>query len=144
MQGPYTYGPPLPVAPLNKVEEVVDFGVSQIDPSRLDLGMANYGYDWTLPFVKGTSRAQAIGNREAVEIAYLNNATIEYDEVAQSPYFNYVRDGVEHIVWFEDVRSILAKLDLLKRKNLRGLGYWQLMRYFRPNWLLVNALFDIE
>lgn len=140
----YTYGPPLPVAPLNKVEEVVDFGVSQIDPSRLDLGMANYGYDWTLPFVKGTSRAQAIGNREAVEIAYLNNATIEYDEVAQSPYFNYVRDGVEHIVWFEDVRSILAKLDLLKRKNLRGLGYWQLMRYFRPNWLLVNALFDIE
>lgn len=140
----YTYGPPLPVAPINEVERVVEFGVSQIPSDQLYLGMANYGYDWALPFVKGTSRAEAIGNREAVQIAAQNNATIIFDEVAKSPYFNYTLDGIEHIVWFEDVRSILAKTELLQRKNMVGLGYWQLMRYFRPNWLLVNALFEIE
>lgn len=140
----YTYGPPLAVAPLDQVTKVVDFAVSQIPADKLDLGMANYGYDWALPFEKGVTKARSIGNNEAVEIAFQNNAEIKFDEVAQSPYFNYTRDGVEHIVWFEDVRSILGKLKLLNSKNLRGVGYWQLMRYFRPNWMLVNAMFYLE
>ncbi len=132
------------VAPINKVKEVVDYAVTQIEPPKLHLGMANYGYDWALPFVKGTSRARSIGLREAVQIAYENNAQILYDELGQSPYFNYTKDGVQHVVWFEDVRSILAKLNLVKAKNLAGIGYWQLMTHFRPNWLLVNALFDFQ
>jgi spore germination protein len=131
------------VAPINKVQEVVAFGVSQIPPEKLDLGMANYGYDWALPFVRGTTEARAIGHNEAVMIAYANNAQIQFDELAQSPYFTYVRDGIEHVVWFEDVRSIQTKFDLLKANNLAGLGYWQLMRYFRPNWLLLNSQFNI-
>ncbi len=144
MQWGYTYGPPLAVAPLDQVTRVVEFGVSQIPADKLDLGMANYGYDWALPFEKGVTKARALGLNEAVETAFQNNAEIQFDEVAQSPYFNYTRDGIEHIVWFEDVRSILGKLKLMNIKNLRGLGYWQLMRYFRPNWMLVNAMFYLE
>lgn len=140
----YTYGPPMAVAPINKVQEVVNFGVSQIPPEKLDLGMANYGYDWALPFVRGTTAAQGIGHNEAIEIAYANKAQIQYDELAQSPFFTYTRDGVEHIVWFEDVRSIQQKFDLLKASNLAGFGYWQLMRYFRPNWLLLFSQFNID
>ena len=140
----YTYGPPLPVAPLNKVAEVVEFGVTQIPPEKIDLGMANYGYDWKLPFVKGESKAKTIGNNEAVQIAFENNAQIQFDEIAQSPYFNYTRDGEDHIVWFEDVRSIMGKLNLMDKEKLNGVGYWQLMKYFRPNWMLVNALYEIE
>ncbi|MDD5937138.1 MAG: glycosyl hydrolase family 18 protein [Clostridiales bacterium] len=140
----YTYGPPLAVAPLDQVTRVVDFGVSQIEANRLDLGMANYGYDWALPFEKGVTRARNIGNLEAIEIAFNNYAEIQFDEVAQSPFFTYTNNGVDHIVWFEDVRSILGKLKLMEARGMRGLGYWQLMRYFRPNWMLVNALFDIE
>lgn len=139
----YTYGPPMAVAPINKVQEVVSFGVSQIPPEKLDLGMANYGYDWPLPFVRGTTEARGIGHNEAVMIAYANNAQIQFDELAQSPFFTYVRDGIEHVVWFEDVRSIQKKFDLLKANNLDGFGYWQLMRYFRPNWLLLNSQFNI-
>lgn len=140
----YTYGPPMAVAPINKVQEVVDFAVTQIPPEKLDLGMANYAYDWALPFVRGTTAAEGIGHNEAIEIAYANNAQIQYDELAQSPFFTYTKDGVEHVVWFEDVRSIQQKFDLLKASNLDGFGYWQLMRYFRPNWLLLFSQFNIE
>ncbi len=52
----YTYGPPMAVAPVNKVREVVEYAVTRIEPSRIDLGIPNYGYDWTLPFVQGSSR----------------------------------------------------------------------------------------
>ena len=39
---------------------------------------------------------------------------------------------------FEDVRSISAKLNLALELGLFGVGYWNLMRPFRANWLLLE------
>ncbi len=139
----YTYGPPMAVAPINKVREVLDYAVTQIPREKIDMGIPNYGYDWILPFVKGTTRATLIGNVQAVEIAFQNNAQIKFDLTAMSPYFEYTKNGLSHIVWFEDVRSINEKLRTISEYGFRGAGYWNIMRPFRQNWLLANALFDI-
>ncbi len=48
-----------------------------------------------------------------------------------------------HEVWFEDVRSMREKFHLVTEYGLRGVGYWQIMRLFRANWLLLDDLFDI-
>lgn len=140
----YTYGPPMAVAPINKVREVVEYAITRIPEYKIDLGIPNYGYDWTLPFVKGESKARTIGNIEAIDIAVDNNAEIQFDPVAMSPYFRYTRDGLEHEVWFEDVRSMEAKFNLVKEFDLRGMGYWQVMKLFRANWLLLADTFWIE
>lgn len=140
----YSYGPAMAVSPINKVREVLDFAVSQIPPEKILMGMSNYGYDWTLPYVRGESRAKTIGNVEAIQIARENNAVIQFDELSQAPYFNYTVDGVEHEVWFEDARSINARLQLVPEYGLKGVGYWQLMKYFRQNWMVLNNLFEIE
>lgn len=140
----YIYGPPMAVAPINKVREVVDYAVTRIDPSKIDLGIPNYGYDWTLPYVKGTSKAQTIGNLEAVQIAIDAGVAIQFDETAMSPHFQYEKDGLLHEVWFEDVRSYREKFSLLPIYSLRGMGYWQIMRFFRPNWLLLEDTFQIK
>lgn len=139
----YTYGPPMAVAPINKVREVVDYAVTRIDPSKIDLGIPNYGYDWTLPYVRGSSRARTISNLEAVQIAIDAGAAIQFDETAMSPHFEYEKDGLLHEVWFEDVRSYREKFSLLPTYSLRGMGYWQIMHFFRPNWLLLQNTFQI-
>ena len=36
-----------------------------------------------------------------------------------------------------------SKLRLINEYNLIGGGYWQIMRYFPQNWLVVNSIFDI-
>ena len=136
----YIYSEPMAVAPLNKVREVLDYAVTEIPREKIFMGIPNYGYDWPLPYEKGKTRAKLIGNVEAVKIASENGAEIEFDEIAQSPHFTYWRQGVQHEVWFEDVRSIQAKINLVKEYGLRGFGYWNLMRPFRANWLLVNEL----
>lgn len=140
----YTYGPPMAVAPINKVREVVEYAVTRIPVNKIDLGIPNYGYDWTLPFVKGESEAKSIGNIEAIQIAIENNAEIQFDPVAMSPYFRYTKDGLEHEVWFQDVRSMEATFNLVKEFDLRGMGYWQVMRLFRANWLLLADTFWIK
>ncbi len=140
----YTYGPPMAVAPINKVREVVEYAVTEIPTEKIDLGIPNYGYDWTLPFVQGVSKARTISNVEAVQLAIENDAAIQFDQTAMSPYFRYEKDGVQHEVWFEDVRSMKEKFQLITDYNLRGMGYWQIMRLFRANWLLLADTFDIH
>lgn len=140
----YTYGPPMAVAPINKVRQVVEYAVTQIPVSKINLGIPNYGYDWPLPFVQGESKATTIGNVEAVQIAIDHGAEIRFDETAKSPFFRYEEDGVEHEVWFEDVRSLQAKFDLVEEFGLRGVGYWQIMRLFIANWKLLESRFLIS
>lgn len=140
----YTYGPPMAVAPLNLVRRVVDYGASAIDPQKIQMGLPNYGYDWILPFERGATRATAIGNEYAVEVAQRQGAFIQFDETAQSPWFSYFREGLEHIVWYEDVRSIERKFDLLDEFSLAGGGYWNLMRPFQQNWSFLAARYNIK
>lgn len=140
----YTYGPPMAVAPINKVREVVEYALTRIPAYKVNLGIPNYGYDWTLPFEQGVTAAKTIGNIEAVRIAIENSAQIQFDTTAMSPYFRYVKDGLEHEVWFEDVRSMEAKFNLVREFGLRGMGYWQIMKLFRANWLLLNDRFSVR
>ena len=140
----YTYGPPMAVAPLNMVRNVLEYAVTEILPEKISMGIPNYGYDWELPYERGITRARTIGNIEAVRIAIERGAEIKFDEVAMTPYFNYDSNGVTHEVWFEDARSIQAKYDLIKELNLRGPGFWQIMQLFRTNWLLLESYFFIQ
>lgn len=141
----YTYGPPMAVSPINKVREVLDYAVTQIPRDKIYMGVPNYGYDWPLPFIRGVTAARSIGNVAAAEQAARVGATIEFDEVSQAPYYYYTSpDGVEHVVWFEDARSIDAKVRLVPEYEFVGVSYWNIMRFFPQNWLVVNALFDIN
>ena len=140
----YTYSSPMAVAPINKVRQVIEDAITQIPSAKIDMGIPNYGYDWPLPYEKGITKARTIGNIEAVNIAVRYGAVIQYDEIAQTPYFNYTDEyQTEHEVWFEDVRSMQAKFRLISEYNLRGAGYWQIMRLFRANWLLLSDTYRI-
>ena len=110
------------VAPLPNVEAVLRYALSVIPSEKIYLGIPNYGYDWPLPYVRGATKA---------------------DEAAQSPYFRNTRDGAVHEVWFEDARSMSAKLRLIARRGLRGAGYWNLMRPYPQGWTVLNALYDV-
>ena len=131
------------VAPINKVREVVEYAVTRITPSKISLGIPNYGYDFTLPYERGVSKARTISNLEAVQIAIARDAVISFDEVAMSPFFNYEENGIQHEVWFEDVRSLQEKYSLLPEYGLRGIGVWQIMKLFRAGWLLFEDRFNI-
>lgn len=140
----YTYGPPMAVAPINEVERVLKYAVSVIPSRKILMGMPNYGYDWTLPYRRG-SRANAISNLQAVNLAINNGATIQYDEKAQAPFFYYTgENGARHVVWFDDARSLTARLKLVEKYNLGGVSYWTINRLFRTNWYTLRALYDVN
>ncbi|MBE6036685.1 MAG: glycoside hydrolase [Clostridiales bacterium] len=141
----YTFGPPMAVAPLPQVRRVIQYGLSRIPREKILMGIPNYGYDWTLPFVQGESRAEKIGNEEAELRAKRYGAAVQFDEESQSPYYRY-RDaeGREHEVWFENRASIRAKLQLIPEYGLAGVSYWNLMEYFPVLWEEQEGLFGTK
>ena len=107
--------------------------------------MPNYGYDWPLPYIQGETRAQSISNQRAIELAVQYGVSIQYDETAQSPFFHYTdAGGTAHEVWFEDARSMDAKLRLAAGYGFQGAGFWNLMRPFSQTWLVLDSLYDIR
>ena len=136
----YKYGPPMAVAPVPNVRRVLDYAVSVIPNDKIYMGIPNYAYDWPLPFERNVTEAETIGNIEAVRRAYQYQTEILYDETAMAPYYYYTKEGTEHVVWFEDVRSIREKYNLVAEYGFRGAGYWNLMREFRSNWLYVAQI----
>ena len=140
----YSGGPPMPVSPIGPVEQVLQYALSEMPAYKIMMGQNLYGYDWTLPFVRGETFARAISPQQAIQIALDNNVSISYDYRAQAPFYNYTdNQGNRHIVWFEDARSIQAKFDLLKRLGIRGISYWKLNFSFPQNWLLIDNNFNV-
>lgn len=140
----YSGGPPMAVAPIGPVEEVIQYALTEMPASKIMMGQNLYGYDWTLPFVPGGEYAKAISPQQGIELAKRYNVPIQYDYEAQAPHFDYVDEqGRSHKVWFEDARSIQAKFNLIKRLGLRGISYWKLGLPFPQNWLLIGENFEV-
>lgn len=140
----YTFGPPMAVAPIYEVRRVLNYAVSAIPRQKIFMGIPNYGYDWVIPYEEG-SRASTVSNTGAVDLARREGAEIRYDQRSQAPFFNYYdANGREHVVWFDDARSIEAKMRLLNQYNLGGASYWTIGRYFPQNWLVLSSLYDVR
>ena len=132
------------VAPLPNVRRVVEYALTEIPAEKLWLGIPNYGYDWPLPFRQGVTKATSISNQYVLQLALRYGVEILFDDTAQTPWFRYTDEqGVEHEVWFEDARSIYAKLNLISEYRLSGAGYWNMMRPFTQNWQVLASLYQI-
>ena len=141
----YTAGPPMAVAPLDKVRQVLDYALTEIEAGKLFLGVPVYGYDWPLPYQQGTTRGESLSPQEALALARRYGAEIRFDETAQAPWFRYTdRNGTEHEVWFEDARSSYAKFRLAAENGLQGVGLWNLTRPAPQTYLTLHGGFDIE
>ena len=140
----YTKGPAMAVSPVNEVIKVLNYAVSAIPSKKILLGMPNYGYDWTLPFVRGSS-ARQMSVPQAVELAKDVGAEIKYSTTSGAPYFYYYDQAKKrHEVWFEDARSVEAKLKLVDQYGLGGVSYWTINTVFPQNWLVLESMYNIR
>lgn len=141
----YTYGEPQAIAPLPQVRAVLDYALSVTAGENIFLGAPLYAYDWPLPYEKGRTRAETFSSQAAVARARLVGAEIEFDETARSPCYHYFdKMRREHVVWFEDARSLRAKIALAAEKGLQGIGFWQAGRELAQAWPLLDALLTLE
>lgn len=130
------------VAPLNQVRAVLNYATSQMRPEKILMGMALYGYDWTLPYPSGL--ASSLSNNSAQNLGILQQTPIQWDPAAASPWFRYRTASAQREVWFEDALSVAAKFQLVYELGLRGVSYWVLPNSFPQNWYLLGNSFVVK
>ncbi len=141
-----TVNPPSPISSINNMRLYLSYINNVIPSYKLGIGLSTIGYDWELPFIAGISSVRSLTYDSAISLASNEGAIIQFDEVSQTPFFNYTTGGMyhtEHIVWFIDARSIEALLELVLEYDLNGTGIWTITVYNTQLWLIINSQFDI-
>lgn len=142
------YGPPMPVSSIKNISLYVNYIIQMIEPNKINIGFPLLGYDWTLPYIQGFSEANAITIDNAINLARLMKSTILFDDVSETPYFEYSIEGsaraIKHVVWFVDARTIYASVNLVLENKLQGTGLWNIMSYYPQLWLIINSNCKIE
>lgn len=140
----YTYSAPQAVSPVNRVRRVLEYAVTKIPPGKILMGFSNYGYNWNLPWRQGDA-ARVIANAAALNLAVSVGAELKFDRTAQAPFFTYTDSTLQrHVVWFEDVRSVYARLQLVKEFGLAGISFWTINQLFRPGLMLLQSMYSVE
>jgi spore germination protein len=135
-------GRPWAIAPIHKIKQVLDYAITAIPRRKIMMGTPLYGRDWRIPWVEGTI-ARTISPQEAIQLAIRYQTNIDYSEAYQAPFFHYTDEtGQRHEVWFEDARSMQAKMDIVKQYRLRGISYWVLGNPFPQNWAIQSRNFQ--
>jgi spore germination protein len=142
------YGPPAPVSSIKNISLYLDYVTQMMNPQKINIGFPLLGYDWTLPYIQGFSKANAITLDSAIELARTRKATILFDDVSETPYFEYTIGESEriekHIVWFVDARTIYAIVNLALENKLQGTGLWNIMSYYPQLWLIIISNCEIK
>ncbi len=134
---------PQPALPISEVRDLLDYIVTQIPPEKINIGLPTIGYIWQVPFVPNYTVANAITHNSALILASEVGATLQRDPASDAPYFSFTTDA-DYIVWFRDVRSIVALLDLVIEYGLKGVGIWNTMQFATGFWILINARYEIR
>lgn len=131
-------------APIAWVDSVMTYAASVVDPDKVVLGCATWGYDW--PINSGTSingvttgAANVLSYGQVQTLLAANSITPTWDNTAKSYWFRYTTGGQLREVWYEDAISLGYKLDIVNARNLGGVMFWRLGVEDTAIWPMVAA-----
>lgn len=120
----YPGGGPGPIAAHDWVTESVERALAIIPPEKLILGIANYGYDWTVD-PAGTP-AQNVGYKQLVQLAGAMSAKPAMEQASKNMRFGYKdAQGQKHEVWFLDQNTFWNQQRLVQQHGLLGASLWR-------------------
>jgi len=113
-----------PVAPMPWLERVLAYTLQHIPASKVSLGIPTYYWQWN----DMTKKLVGIGGTEGIDIVFKKhpNVVTTYDAIAQAPYLHYFVGGTGYSLWYENARSVAAKIALVKSNKLYGVSLWAL------------------
>lgn len=126
---------PGPVVSISWMERVLRYTISKMPKEKVVGAVSVFGFDFNLT----TGRNTYVTYDMAVNLARRYNKQIIFDEKTQTPMFAYVdAQGNNHEVWFEDARSIYAKIKLAWDLGIKGIALWRLGMEDESIWTMLE------
>jgi cellulose synthase/poly-beta-1,6-N-acetylglucosamine synthase-like glycosyltransferase/spore germination protein YaaH/peptidoglycan/xylan/chitin deacetylase (PgdA/CDA1 family) len=130
---------PGPISDQKWIEQALDNMASKIENSKIILGFAGFGYDWQeYTDEEGVLQKEcnAITYAEAIDMAKLSGAIIDYDNNSYNLHYSYEEDFVlensnkktkiKHTIWFTDGATTFNILRFADEYGIAGTVLWRL------------------
>ncbi len=139
----YSQGLPLGTISMDTLRRFGEYLVASMSAEKLNIGLPVIGYIWKFPYDPASSKGMAVSYDSALNIAFNNNAEIQYDETTNTAYFQYISDN-DYVVRFWDARSIESFVKFVSDFGLNGTSVWNIMNWFPQLWMIINSQYEIH
>jgi spore germination protein YaaH len=112
---------PGPLCPVFWLKDIINFAKTQIPLEKICIALTIHGYDWS------KNSATSVNSKKANELIKKYNADLLWDHKSLAPYFKYSdAEGIRHEVWFENQKSLLDKIEVIKDYKINNIAIWHL------------------
>ena len=146
------FGPPGPISDQKWIEEAIDWTTKRIDPKKIILGLAGYGYDWATD-AEGKVTGYDLTYGDAINRAKIKDALIDYDNNNYNSHYSYIDkepddsgniEDVKHVIWFTDAGTTFNILRFSDEYSTAGTALWRLGSEDTRIWKFYNRNLDNE
>lgn len=138
----YQGGDSGPVASVQFVEDSIKYALKYVPPSKVVMGLPFFGRYWNHD---GSIKGQGTNLIKINELIKKYKGTVFYDQISKSPkaIVNITENEPgfpkgKYIIWYENEDSILGKLQLIDKYNIKGAGSWSLHQATQNIWDVYN------
>lgn len=127
-------GKPGPISAQKWIEEAVDWTTKKIEPDKIILGLAGYGYDWATN-EQGKTTGYNIDYATAINRAKIKGVKIDFDNDSYNLHYTYIDrektdDGkmeeIQHEIWFTDAATTFNIMRFSDEYATAGTALWHL------------------
>lgn len=112
---------PGPICDQHWIQSAVNRLTSQVNPSKVVLNLAAYGYDW------GNDTTTTLSYQEALNIARESEGDIKFDNDTYNLHYKYYDGGNKiHDVYFTDAATNFNAIRFATEEGLAGTAVWRL------------------
>lgn len=112
-------GPAGPIAPLPWVKRVIAYAATQAEPSRFELGVPAYGYDWY-----GRTSAIAVYAGQVSTLLRQVRVKPRWNATEGEETFSYRLHHHRHTVWVVDAQADAERAKLAASAGFSGVAVW--------------------
>ena len=114
---------PGPVAGLPWVQSIADYSARTIPRAKVSLGVPFYAMRWEM---QDTKKWRGRSARYSDAAAALATTESIWDAHRASPHLTFLTNGRQTELWFENARSLQAKMQLARSMRFAGISAWAL------------------
>jgi cellulose synthase/poly-beta-1,6-N-acetylglucosamine synthase-like glycosyltransferase/spore germination protein YaaH/peptidoglycan/xylan/chitin deacetylase (PgdA/CDA1 family) len=127
-------GTPGPISAQKWIEEALDWTARQINPDKIILGVAGYGYDW-FKTDHGKDTLRPLTYTEAINKAKVLKADLDYNNDNYNLNYSYTEERendtggiskINHEVWFTDAATTFNVLRFSDEYATAGTALWRM------------------
>lgn len=136
----YSGSRPGPISPLWWVKQAIAHAKTQVPAAKLVVGLPFYGLHWITN--GGRTTVTDVTQEAALKLLRQSGAALQRPARDATPSFTWQDAQGQHVIHFEDLQSLTAKLCLVRDAGIRGVAFWRLGREAASQWEAIGGWSD--